>query len=49
MPHRNGDEVTKLLRYHYPDIYIIGMSIEDMGEVFYTAGADVFIEKQQLV
>jgi CheY-like chemotaxis protein len=49
MPHMNGDEVVKLLRYHYPDIFIIGMSIEDMGPAFYMAGADAFINKQQLV
>jgi CheY-like chemotaxis protein len=49
MPHMNGGEVAKLLRYHYPDIYIIGMSIEDMGTAFYMAGADAFINKQRLV
>jgi CheY-like chemotaxis protein len=49
MPLMNGDEVAKLLRYHYPDIYIIGMSIEDMGAAFYMAGADAFINKQHLV
>jgi|WetSurSiteA1Bulk_404760.scaffolds.fasta_scaffold180871_1 CheY-like chemotaxis protein len=49
MPQMNGDEVPKLLRCHYPDIYIIGMSIEDMDEAFYIAGADAFINKQQLI
>ena len=48
MPHMNGVEVVKLLRCHYPDLYIIGMSIADMGAAFYTAGADGFIDKQQL-
>jgi CheY-like chemotaxis protein len=49
MPHMNGDEVVKLLRCHYSDLYIIGMSMEDMGEAFYMAGADAFINKQQLI
>jgi two-component system response regulator HydG len=49
LPHMNGDEAAKLLRYHYPDIYIIGMSIADMGTAFYMAGADAFIDKQRLV
>jgi CheY-like chemotaxis protein len=49
MPHMNGDEVVELLRCHYSDLYVIGMSIEDMGAAFYTAGADGFLDKQHLI
>jgi CheY-like chemotaxis protein len=49
MPDMKGDVVCKLLRYHHPDVFIIGCSCEDRDEVFLSAGADIFIRKDQLL
>jgi len=49
MPEIDGIKVTKSLRGLCPDVFIIGMSIEDKGAEFVSAGADTFINKARLV
>lgn len=49
MPGMKGDMVCRLLRHRYPDVFIIGCSSEHHEEVFLSAGADIFIKKDQLV
>jgi two-component system, OmpR family, response regulator VicR len=49
MPDMKGDVVCKLLRYHQPDVFIIGCSSDDRDKDFLSAGADIFIRKDQLV
>jgi len=45
MPGMNGIELTKVLRFQYPDALIIGMSGDRLGDDFLTVGADVFLLK----
>lgn len=50
MPGMNGDEVSRLLRHHSPDVYIIGCSSDgERKRDFLNAGANVFILKEELV
>lgn len=48
MPGMNGDEVTVGLRTLCPKAIIIGFSIESKKEEFLKAGADKYIDKDQL-
>lgn len=49
MPDLKGDETTRLLRGLCPTAFIIGMSLEEKGQAFRQAGANAFINKNQLV
>jgi CheY-like chemotaxis protein len=49
MPDMNGDEVVKLMRLQHPDSFIIGFSLANKKQVFLEAGANHFINKEQLV
>lgn len=49
MPQMKGDEVTRLLRPLCPHALLIGFSFESKGQEFFTAGADAFIRKDELV
>ena len=49
MPIMRGDVICRLLRHHHSDAFIIGCSIELKEQVFFYAGADAFIMKDQLV
>ncbi len=49
MPEMKGDEVTTQLRALRPDAFIIGFSIETKERAFLDAGADVFLDKAQLL
>jgi CheY-like chemotaxis protein len=49
MPGMNGDTVCKILRHHHPHAFIIGCSSEYQDKAFLSAGADIFITKDQLV
>jgi two-component system, OmpR family, response regulator VicR len=49
MPDMKGDIVCKILRYHQPNAFIIGCSCDDRNKDFLSAGADIFIRKDQLV
>jgi CheY-like chemotaxis protein len=49
MPGMRGDVVCRLLRHHHPEVFIIGISSERHGRAFLRAGADTFIQKDQLV
>jgi CheY-like chemotaxis protein len=49
MPDMKGDVVCKLLRDNQPDVYIISCSSDNRGKDFLSAGADIFIRKDQLV
>lgn len=48
MPEMNGDEVTRVVRHHCPDAFIIGFSIDVKDQAFIRAGANVFISKHDL-
>jgi len=48
MPGMNGDELTAMIRSQYPEVFIIGFSIEVKGQAFLDAGANIFIGKEQL-
>jgi CheY-like chemotaxis protein len=48
MPGMNGDEVVKLLRQQHPDIFIVGFSLANKKQAFVEAGANQFINKDQL-
>jgi len=48
MPDMNGDELTVLVRSRYPEIFIIGFSIEAKEQAFLDAGANIFINKERL-
>jgi len=49
MPEMNGDEVVKLLRQQYPNTFIIGFSLANKKQTFLAAGANQFINKEQLL
>jgi len=49
MPGLKGDETTSLLRNICPEAFIIGMSLEEKGQTFRQAGANAYINKDQLV
>ncbi len=44
-----GDEITALLRSIRPDAFIIGCSIETKERDFLDAGANIFLDKAQLL
>ncbi len=48
MPKMTGDLVTAQLRALWPDVFIIGFSLEDKERVFLEAGANVFVNKANL-
>ena len=48
MPEMNGDEAVKALRRNRPDAFIIGFSVGNKKQAFLEAGADQFINKEQL-
>lgn len=49
MSDMNGDDVTRLLRPLCPDAFIIGFSLELKDHAFFSAGADAFVFKHELV
>ncbi len=49
MPELKGDETARLVRQLCPDAFIIGMSLEEKGQIFRQAGANAFISKDHLV
>jgi CheY-like chemotaxis protein len=49
MPDMKGDVVCKLLREYQHDVFIIGCSSDNRDKDFLSAGADIFIRKDQLV
>ncbi|HUL00633.1 MAG TPA: response regulator [Nitrospirota bacterium] len=49
MTDMKGDVVCKLLRFHRPDVFLIGCSTDNQDKDFLRAGADIFIRKDQLV
>ncbi len=49
MPELKGDETTRLLRNICPAVFIIGMSLEEKGQAFRQAGANAFINKNQII
>ncbi len=49
MPDIKGDALCKILRDHQPAVFIIGCSSDDRDKDFLSAGADIFIRKDQLV
>jgi two-component system, OmpR family, response regulator VicR len=49
MPVMRGDTVCRLIRQHNPDVFIIGCSSDQRDKAFLSAGADIFITKDQLV
>ena len=48
LPDMIGDEVTAVLRTLCPDAFIVGFSIDSREREFLKAGADKFINKDQL-
>jgi CheY-like chemotaxis protein len=48
MPGMKGDSVCRLLRCQNPSIFIVGCSSEQRHEDFLSAGADMFISKDDL-
>jgi CheY-like chemotaxis protein len=49
MPGMKGDVVCRILRNYHPDVLIIGCSSDNQDEAFLSAGANIFIRKDQLV
>ena len=49
MPILRGDDVTRLLRISHPNALIVGFSIASKLDAFRNAGADIFINKEDLV
>ena len=45
MPGLDGIELTKITRFHYPHMLIVGISANSNGKDFLTAGADAFLSK----
>jgi CheY-like chemotaxis protein len=48
MPGMNGDKLTATVRSQYPEVFIVGFSIEAQERAFLDAGANVFIGKDRL-
>lgn len=48
MPGMNGDELTRMIRSLYPEVFIVGFSVEVKERAFIDAGANIFISKEQL-
>lgn len=49
LPDRNGDEIVYQIRKSSSDAYITGYSTENKEEVFLRAGANIFIQKEDMM